>query len=207
MPVGDVAQPQLDGVERQRLGQLVHRAFERQHAHRLARRTDRSRAGPVDARDLVDMPPRRPGIEKVRRLHRRLAEALARQLRDPVVMADARQPALGIGGEAHALARLGSAHRRLEDLLADKVQLPRAAPGDLIAIFQSGAYGKTASPTDFLSHPAPAEILAFDLWVMLGVALLAIGATMTGWRIDRREGVLFLAGYAAYLAVLAGAFG
>lgn len=45
------------------------------------------------------------------------------------------------------------------DLLADKVVLPRAEAGDLVAVFQSGAYGLTASPTRFLSHPAPAEVL------------------------------------------------
>ncbi len=45
------------------------------------------------------------------------------------------------------------------DLLADKMTLPRAEIGDLIAVFQSGAYGLTASPTAFLSHPVPAEAL------------------------------------------------
>jgi diaminopimelate decarboxylase len=45
------------------------------------------------------------------------------------------------------------------DLLGDRVTLPSAVPGDLIVIFQSGAYGYTASPLGFLSHPAPAEIL------------------------------------------------
>jgi diaminopimelate decarboxylase len=45
------------------------------------------------------------------------------------------------------------------DLLADKMELPRAEIGDLVVVFQSGAYGLTASPTMFLSHPAPAEIL------------------------------------------------
>ncbi|MFQ5773784.1 MAG: pyridoxal-dependent decarboxylase, exosortase A system-associated [Kiloniellaceae bacterium] len=45
------------------------------------------------------------------------------------------------------------------DLLADKVELPRAEVGDLVVLFQSGAYGLTASPTDFLSHPRPAEVL------------------------------------------------
>lgn len=29
----------------------------------------------------------------------------------------------------------------------------------LVVVFQSGAYGLTASPTAFLSHPAPEEIL------------------------------------------------
>ncbi|WP_299614817.1 pyridoxal-dependent decarboxylase, exosortase A system-associated [Pelagibius sp.] len=45
------------------------------------------------------------------------------------------------------------------DLLADKASLPRAEVGDLVAIFQSGAYGLTASPTAFLGHPDPAEVL------------------------------------------------
>ncbi|HKA43510.1 MAG TPA: pyridoxal-dependent decarboxylase, exosortase A system-associated [Burkholderiales bacterium] len=45
------------------------------------------------------------------------------------------------------------------DLLADNMELARADAGDLIVVFQSGAYGLTASPTAFLGHPAPAEIL------------------------------------------------
>jgi diaminopimelate decarboxylase len=45
------------------------------------------------------------------------------------------------------------------DLLADKMLLPRAEPGDLVVVFQSGAYGLTASPTAFLGHPPPLEVL------------------------------------------------
>jgi diaminopimelate decarboxylase len=45
------------------------------------------------------------------------------------------------------------------DLLADDVPLPTADIDDLIVIFQAGAYGLTASPTAFLGHPAPAEVL------------------------------------------------
>jgi diaminopimelate decarboxylase len=45
------------------------------------------------------------------------------------------------------------------DLLASSMELARADVGDLIAVFQSGAYGLTASPLGFLSHPAPAEAL------------------------------------------------
>jgi diaminopimelate decarboxylase len=45
------------------------------------------------------------------------------------------------------------------DLLADGVSLPRADVGDLVVISQAGAYGLTASPTAFLSHPAPPEVL------------------------------------------------
>ena len=45
------------------------------------------------------------------------------------------------------------------DLLADSMDLAQAGVGDYIVVFQSGAYGLTASPTAFLSHPAPAEVL------------------------------------------------
>ena len=45
------------------------------------------------------------------------------------------------------------------DLLADRVELPVARIGDLFVVFMAGAYGLTASPLAFLSHPAPAEVL------------------------------------------------
>lgn len=45
------------------------------------------------------------------------------------------------------------------DLLADKMELPVAEIGDYVVVFQSGAYGYTASPHQFLSHPPPLEVL------------------------------------------------
>ncbi len=45
------------------------------------------------------------------------------------------------------------------DVLGQQMELPRAEIGDLVVVFQSGAYGYTASPKGFLSHPEPAEIL------------------------------------------------
>jgi diaminopimelate decarboxylase len=45
------------------------------------------------------------------------------------------------------------------DLLGDDMPLPKAEIGDLVAVFMAGAYGLTASPTAFLSHPHPAEVL------------------------------------------------
>lgn len=45
------------------------------------------------------------------------------------------------------------------DLLGDRVTLPPADIGDLVVVFQAGAYGFTASPTAFLSHPEPPEVL------------------------------------------------
>jgi diaminopimelate decarboxylase len=45
------------------------------------------------------------------------------------------------------------------DLLAHDIALPRAEPGDLVAIFCAGAYGLSASPQEFLSQPRAREIL------------------------------------------------
>lgn len=45
------------------------------------------------------------------------------------------------------------------DRLASGAELPPLAAGDLIAIHPSGAYGPTASPRGFISHPVPKEIL------------------------------------------------
>ncbi len=45
------------------------------------------------------------------------------------------------------------------DILASKVELPVMETGDLVVIYQSGAYGLNASPQDFLSHPHTVEVL------------------------------------------------
>lgn len=45
------------------------------------------------------------------------------------------------------------------DLLADRMELARTEPGDLVVIFQSGAYGASASPQKFLDHPPVVEVL------------------------------------------------
>ena len=45
------------------------------------------------------------------------------------------------------------------DLLADRMDLAAADVGDLVVVFQSGAYGASASPQRFLSHPEVVEVL------------------------------------------------
>jgi diaminopimelate decarboxylase len=45
------------------------------------------------------------------------------------------------------------------DLLADRMTLPVARPGDFVVVFQSGAYGASASPQAFLGHPGCTEVL------------------------------------------------
>ena len=45
------------------------------------------------------------------------------------------------------------------DVLADRMDLAEAREGDLVVVLQSGAYGASASPQGFLSHPEVAEVL------------------------------------------------
>lgn len=45
------------------------------------------------------------------------------------------------------------------DVLGDRMTLPAAVPGDLAVVFQSGAYGASASPQRFLGHPEVVEVL------------------------------------------------
>jgi diaminopimelate decarboxylase len=45
------------------------------------------------------------------------------------------------------------------DTLADKMMLTDPQLGDWLVVFQSGAYGPTASPQDFLGHPHVVEIV------------------------------------------------
>lgn len=45
------------------------------------------------------------------------------------------------------------------DTLARNATLPKLKAGDLVAFLQSGAYGATASPSGFLSHPNAVEVL------------------------------------------------
>jgi diaminopimelate decarboxylase len=46
------------------------------------------------------------------------------------------------------------------DRLADRVALPDAGPGDVIAVFLAGAYGASASPAAFLGHDPAREVVA-----------------------------------------------
>jgi cation:H+ antiporter len=50
--------------------------------------------------------------------------------------------------------------------------------------------------------PVPGSVLAFDLWVMLAVALACLPVFFTGREIARWEGAVFLAYYIAYTAYL-----
>jgi diaminopimelate decarboxylase len=45
------------------------------------------------------------------------------------------------------------------DVLGSEVDLPAVVAGDVVVLFQAGAYGYSASPLNFLGHPLPAEVL------------------------------------------------
>ncbi|HRO27129.1 MAG TPA: pyridoxal-dependent decarboxylase, exosortase A system-associated [Luteimonas sp.] len=65
----------------------------------------------------------------------------------------------GGGGQSEKASVVGPLCTPL-DLLGDDVELDRSAePGDLVVVFQSGAYGRTASPRQFLGHPDVVEAL------------------------------------------------
>lgn len=71
-------------------------------------------------------------------------------------------PLTVVGGEGRAVERvtlcgpLCAPH----DTWAEDIALPAAAPGDLVAVFQSGAYGASASPQGFLGKPPAAGVLS-----------------------------------------------
>jgi cation:H+ antiporter len=48
----------------------------------------------------------------------------------------------------------------------------------------------------------PAQIIQFDIWVMLAATVAAVLFSVSGWRVSRWEGLVLLCGYAAYLGIL-----
>lgn len=63
-----------------------------------------------------------------------------------------------------------------------------------------GILGTTAI---ILPIEVPAEIAAFDIWVMLGVTALLLVQLRSGWRLSRIEGAVLLALYTGYTVLLA----
>lgn len=62
------------------------------------------------------------------------------------------------GGEREIASVVGPLCTPL-DILAESMEMAKAEVGDLIVVFQSGAYGPTASPAAFLSQSGVAEVL------------------------------------------------
>ncbi|CAN5731459.1 pyridoxal-dependent decarboxylase, exosortase A system-associated [soil metagenome] len=63
------------------------------------------------------------------------------------------------GNEAREVASVVGPLCTPLDLLADRMTLPVANAGDLAVVFQSGAYGASASPQAFLGHAPCTEVL------------------------------------------------
>ncbi|MGI9506153.1 MAG: sodium:calcium antiporter, partial [Geminicoccaceae bacterium] len=53
----------------------------------------------------------------------------------------------------------------------------------------------------------PAEVAAFDIWVMLAATAALLVFAVTHWRVSRPEGAVLLIGYIAYIGMHAGLFG
>ena len=66
------------------------------------------------------------------------------------------------------------------------------------SLFVLGAGGLVAPE----AVAVPSGVLTFDVPVMLGVSVACLPIFFTGWSISRREGVVFLLYYAAYVAYL-----
>ncbi|MCK5943110.1 MAG: alanine racemase [Planctomycetes bacterium] len=77
-----------------------------------------------------------------------------------------RRPPLIVAAEPRAGAPLavtvGGPLCTPADQFCEQLELPPLQRGDLVAILNAGAYGLTYSPSRFLSHPAPAEVLVDD---------------------------------------------
>jgi len=63
------------------------------------------------------------------------------------------------GGESKAPVNLVGPLCTSIDRLGRGVELPRLDEGDLVAVHNSGAYGPSASPLHFISHPMPREVI------------------------------------------------
>ncbi|MDX1580946.1 MAG: pyridoxal-dependent decarboxylase, exosortase A system-associated, partial [Alphaproteobacteria bacterium] len=65
-----------------------------------------------------------------------------------------------VGGEPCEIADVVGCLCTPLDRLGDQVPLPRVETGELFVVFQSGAYGASASPSAFLGHSSASEFLA-----------------------------------------------
>lgn len=78
------------------------------------------------------------------------------------------------------------------DVLATAITLPEVEVGDVLAISNSGAYGITASPTRFISHPEPVEILLRN-----GQAVDVTESALNTWTLIDKNGNLLPSAEAA----------
>ncbi len=125
MGVRLVADAQLDRIEPQLFGELVHGALEAHHARRLARRAHGAGDGDVDPLQEVAGQPVRRGIERAREVGGALDERRVLGAVGGRLQSECRQPAVAVGAQAHALNRRRPMDRGVEHLLAGERDLDR----------------------------------------------------------------------------------
>ena len=125
--IGMVAQPELERIDRERRGKLVHGGFEGEAAGPVAGRPHRRRMRRVDAGEAVGRRHRGTGVEHLRDAAVRIAELVdGRALRDGVVL-ERGQAAVGAGPDGDAVDRRRPAAHHAEHLVARQLEPHRPA--------------------------------------------------------------------------------
>ena len=88
-------------------------------------------------------------------------------------------------------------------VIAAARRAPEIAFGNIVGSNIYNVFGILGATALVHPIPVPAEIVRFDIWVMLAATAALTAAAVTGWTVTRREGAALLAAYAAYLGVLA----
>lgn len=87
-----------------------------------------------------------------------LGQKIRRNYPVSLIPVDRQAPSITEESGLHAFEIVGSLCTPI-DLLAHKIYGPDIRIGDMIGVHCAGAYGKSASPADFLSHPPAREFL------------------------------------------------
>ena len=120
-----VAHAQFDRVEVELLGKFVHRAFQSQKTHRLARGAHRRGDGNVQRRQPMPGQPVGAGVERPRLEGGALVGLLAPQVAREDIVADRKNAAVPIRAQADALDGVRAVRRDMEHLLARQRRLHR----------------------------------------------------------------------------------
>ena len=121
-----IAQAQLDRVELQFFGQLVHRLFQRQHAHRLAGGARRIGHRQVQLDRAVRGEPVRGGVQGARLHAGRLKIVVEAGAVRPGLVADGAELSVGAGCQSHTLHRVAAVRREVKHLLPRQRSFHRA---------------------------------------------------------------------------------
>jgi hypothetical protein len=169
---GLVADAQFDRVDVERDGKLIHGAFEREEADRLARRAHRNGGRQVQIDLAVRIPAVLARIAGTRAEHRRFEFIVAGLVTRPRFMRLGKDMALRIRAQANALHGVGAVPHDVKELLAGEGKLDLAArgPGGQRGQHRVGLYIElaTEAATDISGEAAsalrPGVGIWFDVW-------------------------------------------